>query len=45
MKYKKHFEEKELEFDIYEKETREFLIDDDEISDEEEAFMRGYENA
>lgn len=46
MKYKKYFEEEiDQEFDIYDEETREFLMDDDEISNEEEAFMEGYKNA
>lgn len=46
MKYKKFSEEElERECDIYEEDTREFLMDDDEISNEEEAFMEGYENA
>lgn len=46
MKYKKYFEEEiNKEFDIYEDETREYLMDDDEISDEEEAFMEGYAHA
>jgi len=36
---------KELDGDIYEEEMRELLLDSDEVSDWEEAFMRGYEEA
>ncbi len=31
--------------DIYSEEMRELLLDEDELSPEEEAFMRGYEEA
>lgn len=30
---------------IYDEEVREDLVDDDEMSSEEEAFMKGYEDA
>ncbi|MFC1801238.1 hypothetical protein ACFLZB_02150 [Nanoarchaeota archaeon] len=33
------------DIDIYSDRARELLIEDDEISVEEEAFMRGYEEA
>jgi len=36
---------KEVDNDIYEEEMRELLLDSDEVSDWEEAFMRGYEEA
>lgn len=42
MKKKIYFEKEE---DIYNKETREHLMEDDEISTIEEAFMEGYDNA
>ena len=35
----------ELEEDIYNGKTREEMLDGDEISCEEEAFMQGYEEA
>lgn len=31
--------------DIYSEEMRELLLDEDELSPEEEAFMRGYDEA
>ena len=37
--------EKEIQEDIYDEDYREALIDNDEISLEEEAFLRGYEEA
>ncbi len=37
--------EKQEEQDIYSRGAREHLIEDDEISDAEAAFMEGYENA
>ena len=38
--------EKEIEEDsIYQRETRERLLEEDELSPFEEAFMRGYEEA
>ncbi|MBS3126529.1 hypothetical protein J4453_03780 [Candidatus Woesearchaeota archaeon] len=38
--------EKEIEEDnIYQRETRERLLEEDELSPLEEAFMRGYEEA
>ena len=42
MEKQNYFEEEQ---DIYNKKTREALIEDDEISGTEEAFMEGYENA
>jgi hypothetical protein len=44
MARKKHDEEYSEE-DVYAEEAREELLDDAEISPEEEAFMRGYEEA
>ena len=35
----------EIEEDVYAGESRELLIEDGELSPEEEAFMRGYEEA
>ncbi|MBL7148033.1 MAG: hypothetical protein ISS82_04370 [Nanoarchaeota archaeon] len=40
----KEFEE-ELEEDIYSEKRREKMLEDDEISGEEEAFMQGYEES
>jgi hypothetical protein len=37
-------QQQEQEEDIYDAEFREELVDDDEISDVEEAFMQGYED-
>ena len=37
-------EESDSDKDIYSKETRELLLDDDELSPMEEAFMNGYED-
>jgi len=44
MKKKKDFLEYEenLDYDIYDGDYVEILLDDDELTDEEEAFMRGY---
>lgn len=42
MKKQNYFEEEE---DIYNRKTRKALIEDDEISAIEEAFMEGYDNA
>lgn len=44
---KRYREEEETEDDIniYSKEMRESLLEDDELSPFEEAFMNGYENA
>ena len=38
-------EENNDEFSIYSKEARESLLDDDELSPIEDAFMNGYEDA
>ena len=38
-------EEEEDDISIYSKGTRESLLDDDELSPMEEAFMNGYEEA
>jgi hypothetical protein len=40
-----NYEEDEGEENVYQEETREGLVDDDEISPEEEGFMQGYEEA
>lgn len=37
--------EEELEEDIYNEKKREEMLESDEISSEEEAFMQGYEEA
>jgi hypothetical protein len=37
--------DREFEEDIYSEDYREELVDNDEVSAEEEAFMRGYEEA
>ena len=37
-------EESDENHDIYSKEVRELLLDDDELSPMEEAFMNGYED-
>lgn len=42
---KRIYLEVEEDLDIYNEEARESLIEDDEISSAEEAFMEGYENA
>jgi len=36
---------KEFEDDIYSEEIRELMLEEDEMADWEEAFMRGYEEA
>ena len=43
----KYLEQKDEEddFSIYSKEVRESLLDDDELSPMEDAFMNGYEDA
>lgn len=38
-------EEEHSEEDVYAEETREVMLEDDEISPAEEAFMNGYEEA
>jgi len=38
-------EYEELEENIYEEDSREHLLEDSEISPEEEGFMKGYEEA
>jgi hypothetical protein len=45
MPRKKQFDEDFAEEDVYAEESREELLEDSEISPEEEAFMRGYEEA
>ena len=46
LKRKYHSEEKEDDdINIYSKEVRESLLEDDELSPMEEAFMNGYESA
>lgn len=45
MPRKKQFDEDFAEEDVYAEESREELLEDAEISPEEEAFMRGYEEA
>ncbi len=35
----------EAEENVYKEETRESLVDNDELSPEEEAFMKGYDEA
>ena len=44
---KKYMEEEESDDDIsiYSKDVRELMLDDDELSPMEEAFMNGYEDA
>ena len=44
---RKYVEQEETndEFSIYSKEARESLLDDDELSPIEDAFMNGYEDA
>lgn len=37
--------EEELDEDVYSEEVREVMLEDDEISPEEEAFMNGYDEA
>ena len=38
-------EEEEDDLNIYSREVRELMLDDDELSPAEEAFMSGYEDA
>ena len=38
-------EKSEDDISIYSKDTRELMLDDDELSPMEEAFMNGYEDA
>jgi len=45
MPRKKIIDDEYLEEDVYAEESREELLEDAEISPEEEAFMRGYEEA
>ena len=46
LKRKRDYEEdSDDEFNIYSRNVRESLLDDDELSPMEEAFMRGYEDA
>ena len=42
---RKNLYEEENDISIYSKDTRESLLDDDELSPFEEAFMNGYEEA
>lgn len=44
-KYTRDNEESEDDTSIYSKDVRESLLDDDELSPMEEAFMNGYEDA
>jgi len=44
IKYPKD-DEKDDDIDIYSKDVRESLLDDDELSPMEDAFMNGYEDA
>ena len=44
-KYVEEIEDKEDDVSIYSKDARELLLDDDELSPFEEAFMNGYEEA
>lgn len=41
----KNEEKNEDDISIYSKDTRESMLDDDELSPMEEAFMQGYEDA
>ena len=42
---KKYMEDEVLEENIYSKKAREMLLEDEELSPEEEAFMRGYQES
>ena len=42
---RKYKEETDEDISIYSKEARELLLDDDELTPIEEAFMNGYEDA
>ena len=42
---KKYMEDEVLEENIYSKKAREMLLEDEELSPEEEAFMRGYQKS
>ena len=42
---RKNEEQNEDDISIYSKDTRESMLDDDELSPMEEAFMQGYEDA
>ena len=44
-KYKGHEEKNEDDFDFYSKDVREIMVEDDELSPIEEAFMEGYDTA
>lgn len=44
-KWEEMQEEEETSDDIYSEKTREVLLEDDEISNFEAAFMEGYDNA
>ena len=43
--YADNGEENEDDINIYSKEVRELMLDDDELSPFEEAFLQGYESA
>ncbi|MBI2558193.1 hypothetical protein HYW20_02630 [Candidatus Woesearchaeota archaeon] len=43
--HKRYEESSEDDISIYSKDTRELLLEDDELSPMEEAFMNGYEDA
>ncbi len=44
-RYRRDEEDSEDDISIYSKDTRELLLEDDELSPMEEAFMNGYEDA
>ena len=44
-KYRREEENSEDDISIYSKDVREIMLDDDELSPMEEAFMNGYEDA
>lgn len=44
-RYDDYFGEPEDDISIYSRNVRESLVDDDELSPIEDAFMEGYENA
>ena len=44
-KYKREEEGSDDDISIYSKDVREIMLDDDELSPMEEAFMNGYEDA
>ena len=44
-RYYRNYEDSEDDISIYSKDVRESLLEDDELSLAEEAFMNGYEDA